>query len=324
MPDTKSKQKKCNHSNAIFQLFNSISYCMICSSFIFTNSSSLNSTVKAVKPNNFGKNLEIPLCFIWLSNENNLSNDYYNKKDYLKQRTPIIKNIKKICSYFSLSLKTYFLSVEYFDKICTKLSFFNSSFLFQIYLYCIIFASKFNEQTSKALLVQTTIKNDISRNYSADEIYVLNLLNYELNMNTSYDILIDILQLGFIFEGEQFNYNKMNYIYTNIEKILYIFSEMNSYINMTHKQIAICIIGFARELLGLEPFSDIIKKVFLINQNNEREFVSGLQVIKKHIKIQGNKNNKTTETNSINFREQNIKKEEMKTSEIFCNDGNIK
>ena len=321
MPDTKSKQKKCNHSSAIFQLFNSISYCMICSAFIFTNSSSNNSTVKTIKPKNFGKNSEIPHCFVWLSKEKNLSNNYYNKKEYLKQRTPIIKNIKKICSYFSLKLKTYFLSIEYFDKICTKLSFFNPTFLFQIHLYCIILASKFNEQASKAFIVQTYLKKSISKNYSEDEIYVLNLLDYELNMNTSYDMLIDILQLGFVFEGEKFNFQGMNYIYSNIEKILYIFSEMNSYINMTHKQIAICLIGFAREILGLEPFSGIIKKLFLINQNNEKEFVSGLRIIKKHIKIEGKKDKITKEINSLNCREQNIKKEEMKNIEISCNNN---
>ena len=320
MPDNKIKIAKCSHISCIFHLFNSINYCMICSAFFFTNCSPNESIIKTIKPNNFGENIEAPSCLLSLSEEekNNSSNKFYNKKDYLKKRSSIIKNIKKICSYFSLSLKTYFLSVEYFDKICAKMSSFNPDFLFQISLFCIILATKFNEQASKTIQVQTELRNNISRNYTADEIYVLNLLNYELNIYTSYDILLDILNMGFVFHGEELNYKKMNYLYYNLEKILYIFSEMNSYIEMSPKKLAICMIGFARELLDLNPFSDSIKKIFLINQNNEKDYITGLHIIKKRIKIERKINTKYNEENS-KFCEQSNNREDNKTVAIFCN-----
>ena len=77
-------------------------------------------------------------------------------------------------------------------------------------LLCIILASKFNENAEKSLEVQTILKANISKNYLADEIYVLKLLNYKLNIHTSYDLLQDILKYGFIFEGDNFNYRKVN------------------------------------------------------------------------------------------------------------------
>ena len=55
---------------------------------------------------------------------------------------------------------------------------------------------------------------------------------------------------------------------------------------MTSKQIAICMVGFFRDLLGLTPFSENIRKIFMINNNNENAYVSGLNIIKKRIKIE--------------------------------------
>ena len=95
-----------------------------------------------------------------------------NKKDYLKLRSSLIKNMKKICSYFSLSLKTYFTSIEYLDRICYKLYSFDKNALFQISLFCIILATKFLENKETAIKVQTYLKEN-SKNFTFDEIYTL-------------------------------------------------------------------------------------------------------------------------------------------------------
>lgn len=322
MSETKQKLIKCNHFMSLFQLLNSINYCMICSAFLFTSCSSNNSTIKTIKPNNFDKKVEINPIFLSLplQEEINSPTIYFNKKDYLKQRDHIIKNIKRICTFFALSLKTYFLSVEYFDKICSEFSSFNPDSILQISFFCIILAAKFNEETPKAIHIQKILKNKISKNYLEDEKYVLQLLNYKLNMHTSYDVLMDILHSGFIFEGEDFNYKKMCYIYSNLGNILYAFSQNNSYIDMSPKKIAISIIAFARELLELNPFNDILKKIFCINENNEQDYISGKNIIKKYIKIEhGIKNNKRSGTNPKLCREQNINREINKTSVIYCN-----
>lgn len=309
MPDYKHKLIKHGHFNAMLQLFNTINYCMICSSFFFKNPSSYDYQLKTKKPNNFSNNKEIIPCSLWSLEEKNNSNNsenFLNKKDYLKQRAPLIKNVKNICRYFSLSLKTYFLSIEYLDKISSKILIFNPNNLLHISLFCLILAAKFNEPGHKFYQIQTELKKTLSKNYLADEIYVLQLLNYKLNISTSYDMLMDIIYFGFIFEGEEFDIRKMTYLYSYLEKILYIFSEFNSYINMTSKQIVVSIIGFVRELLGLTPFNEPIKKIFLINQKNEKFYNSGLEIIKKRIKIEG-KNQ--SDVNSVNYNNKNNKKE---------------
>ena len=174
-------------------------------------------------------------------------------------------------------------------------------------ILCIILAAKFNENAEKALEVQTILKTNISKNYLADEIYVLKLLNYKLNIHTSYDLLQDILKYGFIFEGENFNYRRLDSIYSIPVKTLYIFSEINSFIDMSLKQSVLIVIGFARELFGLIPFNDNIKKIFSIK--NEKFYNSGVKIIKKKIKIECNvKNNevnkkKYTDEKTINTNE---------------------
>ena len=291
MPEEMHKIAKCNcqtkSKKNILCLFNSISYCIKCNSFIFENISTFESTIKVIKPNNYEIKEENIQNLQWLAKDYKPDEFLGNKRDYLKIRSKLIKNIKKICSFFSLSLKTYFASIAYLDKICFKLCLFNESTLVQISLFCIILATKFFEKKEKAFEVQNYLKKNISKNYKFDEIYALQLLNYDLNVYTSYDILMDILYLGFVFENEEFkNYNRLNVLYNNIPKILYIFTESNSYINMTSKQIAICMVGFFRDLLGLTPFSENIRKIFMINNNNENAYVSGLNIIKKRIKIE--------------------------------------
>ncbi len=318
MPGINKNYIYCCNNNTLLKLINSLSYCMVCSSFIFKDTtSSINSPIVSIKPDNYPKNEEIS-SLLWSEEEKKESNLFINKKNYLKQRSPIIKNIKKICSYFSLSLKTYFLSIAYLDKICSKLSFFNQSAVFQISLFCLILAAKFNEKVSKATLVQNSLKKEISKNYAVDEMYVLQLLNHELNIYTSYDMLIDIMNFGFVFQGENFNCKKLNYIYLYLEKMLYIVSEINSFIDFTSKQIALSIVGFARELLDLIPFTDIFKKIFLIDSENEQNYVSGLNLIKKRIKIEVA--NKKIEAKVINCNQTKIKRESKSTIAIYCNE----
>ncbi len=290
MPDHQYEISKCcshyKNRNNILKLFNSISYCMICSCFIFQNISSFESSSKTIKPNSFEINKDYTPSFHWLNKDSTKNNSFVNKKEYLKLRPSIIKNMKKVCSYFSLSLKTYFLSVDYFDKINSNTSSYNESTLYQISLFCIILASKFIENSTKALEVQSTLKDKVSKNYLIDEVFVLKLLDYDLNIYTSYDIFMDILYCGFIFENEDINYKQINLIYYNIQKILYTFSESNSYIDMTPKQIAISMMAFSRELMNLHPFTSNIQKIFMINKKNENLYIQGLKIIKKKIKIE--------------------------------------
>ena len=291
MPEDQYKISRCSCSHAqnkknIIKIFNSIAYCIICSTFIIKNKASLEITLmKTIKPNNIKFNTEYSSNLLWNENINNSNYTFINKKPYLKFRSTLIKNMKNMCSYFSLSLKTYFLSVEYLDKICSLSHSFEINILKQISAFCLILASKFVENKQKASDIQAILKNNISKNYKYDEIYVLQLLNYDLNLNTSYDILKDILYYGFVFDNENVNYNKLNLFYNNIMNILYMFSESNSFINMSPKQIALSIIGYCRELLGLNPFSENIENAYIIESKNKNKYLSGLNTIKKKIKL---------------------------------------
>lgn len=297
MPEIKINTKaNCNHSTSLFCLFKTINYCFICSVFSFLDSSSC-LTIKTIKPTNYMNNKEPLRNLLWALNETENKKSFANKKEYTKYRTHTIRNIKKLCQDFSFSLKTYFLSIEYLDNICSKIISFNPKTLFQISLICLLLAVKFNEQTMKAQEFHSLVKHNIPKNYLADEIYILQLLDYKLNIITPYDILKDILNCGFVFEGENYDCIKMNYVYCKLETILFIFSETNSYIGMTSKQIAISFIGFARELMNLTPYNNMFKKIFLINPQNEQSYISGLKTIKKKIIIEDNINNQN-DTNS--------------------------
>lgn len=293
MPDHQHEISKCychkKNKYNIIKLFNSINYCLTCSKFIFKNTSSFESSEKVIIPTNFNINKENLPSFQWLEKNTEQNKFFVNKKDYLKLRSPIIKNMKNICSYFSLSFKTYFLSVEYLDRISSQINSFNKNTLSQISIFCIILASKFNENSLKALEVQSNLRENLSKNYMEDEIYVMKLLNYDLNVYTSYDILMDIMIYGFIFENETFNYKKFILLYANIPKVLYTFSQSNSFIDMTAKQIAISMIGFSRELLNLNPFNENIRKIFLFDNKYENIYLIGLKIIKKKIKIENEK-----------------------------------
>ena len=288
MPEEQFKISRCccsiNNKNNLIHLFKSISYCFVCSAFIIDNVSSFKSSITVKKPNNFKKIGEIPKNLLWSENNNRPEFLLNNKSDYLKLRSSLIKYIKSICIYFSLSLKTYFTSIEYLDRICHKLYSFDKNTLIQISLYCIILAVKFLENKQKSFEVLSYLRN--TKNFKLDEIYALQLLDYDLNVYTPYDMIIDILYLGFIFENEELNEKQLNILYNNIPKALYIFSESKSYIKMTPKQIALGMIGFFRELFGLDPFNDNIHKIFLINNRNEKLYISGLNIIKKRIKIE--------------------------------------
>ncbi len=273
------------NKNNIIELYKSISYCVLCSTFIIKNIP-IESINKAIKPNNYEFNKYNPQNLAWNQTDVQSTYNFINKKEYIKYRSSIIKNMKKICTHFSLSLKTYFSSIGYLDKICSNTALFDKNIIFQISLFCIILAAKYFENKEKAFEIQSNLKDTASKNYVFDEIYVLKLLNYDLNINTPYDILMDILYYGFVFENEDFNLKKLNLLYKNMPKILYMFSESNSYIDMSPKQIGICLIGFCRELLNLNPFNDIIRIISMINNSNEKMYISGLNIIKKRIKIE--------------------------------------
>ena len=264
-----------------------ISLCFNCSSLLLKDQSNLEiSTIKPTKYSLIQEN-NIPLFF---SIPNKKSYTFRNKKSYINIRTTLIKKMKLLCNNLKLNKKTFFLSLDYLDMICSKMNYFDLDALKQISKFCIILASKFQENGQKGLEA-TKYGIIMDNNYIKDELYLLKLLDYDLYKFTCYDILVDIIHYGFLFIGENFSINKMKAIYEKIENMLYMFAENKYYIDMTHKEIALVIIGLVREILGLEAYNNIIRYVFNIDSNDIQKYIKNLNRIKKLFIIKENNAN---------------------------------
>ena len=278
----------------IFEISQLISYCSYCSSLIITDKSGKTiSTIKA-KKNQIHKEESLP-TFLFKSDVYNKSDvnkiyNFSNDKSYNKIRANFVKMMKKICKNLDLNLKTFFSALDYFDRICSIFISFDLKSLKQICVLCIILSAKLNENMSKSMEVKYALDGSSNKNYVKDELYLLQILKYDLVRITSYDILRDILTCGFIFDDEKFQEKKMNSIYGKVENMLYLFCESKHWIYMTPKEIAMGIIGWARDFLGLVPFSKNIQIVFLNEFNDIHNFIKCLNKIKKCFKIKDNKN----------------------------------
>jgi len=303
--------------NYLLEISPKIFFCGKCSSAIIKdNIGKIKSTIKPLKYHTKLEN--VYFSFLQKSNENNIYN-YSNYKGFMKIRLESIKNIKKKCEEFKLKMKTYFLALDYFLQICSILTYFSKSNLVEIIDICIILAAKTNETKDKARQIKLVLAGNISSNkYIKDEQYILSKLNYDLIRITSYDILIDVIKCGFIFNDEEFNSNILNSVYNQIENMLYLFSETKHYINMSPKETAIGIMGLAREILGLSAFSENIQVVFMNVKDfyniHNCHYLKCLNKIKKCFKIVGNNN--SNNINRFNISSDSTKDSNSDNSEL--------
>ena len=280
-----------------------ISFCSNCSSVIITDKS--NNTVSTVKPLKYHLPEETISSTFLNNDEVNKVYPFINDKEYTKIRANFVKQMKFNCEQLKLNLKTYFTALDYFDRICSIFTTFDIKAFNHISNICIILSAKINENSIKAIQVKHYLsgKADI---FLEDELFVLKLLKYDLIKITSYDILMDILKCGFLFNDEDFPNRKMNTIYDKIENMLYLFSESKQYIYMSPKEIAVGIIGLTREILGLIAFSKNIQIAFLNEFEDIHNFIKCLNKIRKCFKIKecksdnNNINNNKCVNNSIN------------------------
>ncbi len=288
---------KCTHEQKDRSKVNqNFSLCFNCSSAIFRSEN--GKEISTIKPLKYSVKQETAIPLFLLSNDKPYK--FINRHDYLKIRVDIVKEMKKISSNFRLSRKTYFVSLEYLDKICSKMSAFDMEDLLQIAKFCIVLAVKFQENHIKGIEIKKNLGLCLSNNYSKDELYLLQLLDYNLFVNTSFDIMMDIMHTGFLFSCEKFSLKKMNLIYKKMENMLYFFSGTKFYIDMTHKEVALSIIGLIRETLGLVPYNKIMKNVFMNECTDVQSYFVCLQKVKKFFKIKDdeNQNNNLSDSNT--------------------------
>ena len=185
------------------------------------------------------------------------SNLFNIKSNYLKLRKETIIFLKEITSQFCLCDRTFHLALTLLDKIFLKID--NTKFIQSISMFCLIFAAKFvEEDTFKANLIQQTYSKFFSENYLTDEFYILNLLDYDINITTTYDILKYLLNYRLIYfkdEKEIFaKYSQKYSIFHLAIGYLNILVENNIILSLTPFQISFGIIQLIRKRIGLNPF----------------------------------------------------------------------
>ena len=281
----------------LLEISQTLSLCSNCSSAIITHKSSENiSTIKPLKYH-IQNDLFYP-CFL-LQSGNDRIYKFSNEKTYNKIRRDFVKKMKLYCKQLNLNLKTFFSALDYLDRVCSTLSNFETNILNQILDLCLILSAKLYENMNKVMEVKHYLCGSSKKNYISDEFFMLKkLLNYDLIKITSYDILMDILKCGFIFNDEDFQIKKMNSVYDKIEDMLYLFSESKNWITMSPKEIAMGIIGWARDYLGLVPFSKNIQTVFLNEVDDVHNYLKCLNKIKKCFKIKEVKNDNNNNANN--------------------------
>ena len=306
---------QCKHEpKNLFKTKSNYFYCYGCSSIIYLNES--GKLILPAKPQKYNVMQETVKPIFMSVEDTHCPYRFYNKESYLEIRTKIVKKMKLFAQKFNLSKKTFFVALDYFDRLCSKLAQFNFAVV-QIAEFCVVLASKFQDDSKYAITAKLSL--GYSKNYAKDELYILQLLNYELYSITSYDILMDIMNVGIFFNNEKFSRNKMNIIYGKIEKMLYFFSETKYFIEMTPMEIALSVVGFVRETLGLTAYNNIIKDIYMPRDDVKRYLIC-LSKFRKCFKIlDNNSHNRDVNTKSNIKKSNNYKSAENNS----INSGNI-
>ena len=296
----------------LFEISQTTSYCSNCSTVIISDKS--GKTISTIKPKKCNYHQEFPLPTYFYKRDTKKIYNFSNDKEYNKIRGDFVKIMKQNCKLLELNLKTFFTALDYFDQICSIFVSFDITSLKQISDLCIILSAKLNENISTAMKVKCALDGSSNKNYVKDELYLLKILKYDLVRITSYDILRDILTCGFIFDDEIFQEKKMNSIYDKMENMLYLFSESKYWIYMSPKEIAMGIVGWARNFLGLVPFSKNIQTLFLNEFNSIHNYIKCFNRIKKCFKIKQNKNFDENNKNDINNSSNSVHSDSTKDS----------
>jgi hypothetical protein len=279
MPKTRMM---CEHKKIHHKKNTELSYCSKCYSlFLITETKNEIYTIK-YKNNFFFENKPKILDSIELFRPNS----FLNKHGFLEIRQIIIKQMKEITNKYQLNFKTYFLALNYFETICSKIYQFNKESLIQISKFCLILSAKFSEDGEKASNLENELKKNLSSNYKNDEIYILKLLNYNLNVITSYDLLMESINIGFILNDEKYSKKKLKVIYNHIEKMLFAFSESKFFFGLNPKIIVISLLSFIRELLGLKNLNEFFIKYY--GKIYEKELEDCLCKIRICLKVKNN------------------------------------
>ena len=220
----------CGHNN-LEKINNNIYICKDCSLIRMIE---LNNNKKLLlsKCNDYNIKNEINI-FQLTKNAINFYNNYQIKSDnkkldniftknsslYLKYRIKLINHIYNLCSEIKSTYECFFLSVLLLDILIYKLKYQITNYQLDLLsTICFIISKKFVEKdkfkledyNSYLTICHSPQKFINSKDLIISEIEILKILNYDLNIPSSYTILKYMFLCGIIFENEIDSINYVN------------------------------------------------------------------------------------------------------------------
>ena len=148
------------------------------------------------------------------------------------------------------------------DRIYSEINTINEINL--IAIFCLILSSKHTEDNAcKAFVLEKIYANRLSSNYRSDEIYILKLLDYNLNTTTAYDILSYLVSLEIVGQNELTNLKKQNPQLIEHICLSYLNNlvQYNFIVPLNPLEIALGVIQICRKKIGLSLYTkDLLEK----------------------------------------------------------------
>ena len=219
----------CGHNN--LEKINNIYICKDCS-LIRVIELNNNKKLLLSKCNDYNIKNEINI-FQLTKNAINFYNNYQIKSDnkkldniftknsslYLKYRIKLINHIYNLCSEIKSTYECFFLSVLLLDILIYKLKYQITNYQLDLFsTICFIISKKFVEKdkfkledyNSYLTICHSPQKFINSKDLIISEIEILKILNYDLNIPSSYTILKYMFICGIIIENENDLINYVN------------------------------------------------------------------------------------------------------------------
>ena len=220
----------CGHNN-LEKINNNIYICKDCSLIRMIELNN-NKKLLLTKCNDYNIKNEINI-FQLTKNAINFYNNYQIKSDnkkldniftknsslYLKYRIKLINHIYNLCSEIKSTYECFFLSVLLLDILIYKLKYQITNYQLDLFsTICFIISKKFVEKdkfkledyNSYLTICHSPQKFINSKDLIISEIEILKILNYDLNIPSSYTILKYMFICGIIFENENDLINYVN------------------------------------------------------------------------------------------------------------------
>ena len=259
-------------------------FCINCGSIIYSLSE--NKSYIASKPLSYQQNIEIDPLTLYNTITVKDFKIVNPTHPYFKNRPKAISLLQKYSEFYKYSESSFYLALHYMDYIFSHIEKNIPQKKFELYVInCFLLAVKFYEkdiiQPDIPIYTSIGISYDIDEyDINQNEIECLKLLQYDLNLLNSFDLLLLFMNNGFVFENEIENKSNefSNIIYCYGKKI---FSDIIlTPIAIQFKPIEICfsIVHLSRKQFGLNnQYFNIVKKFYNIHLTDYKKCLNSIK-----------------------------------------------